>query len=143
MRLALEGAPKHMPALEGRRPALRGLVWFQGWNDMGSDEATAEYANNLLHLIQDLRARLGTPELPVVVGETGNASKAAFRDAQRSATEYPPFEGNVTFVPTRAFLRAPEDSPNTTHAHHWFGNAESVFLIGDAFGRAMLGLLED
>lgn len=143
VRLALDAAPEHMPALRGRRPALRGLVWFQGWNDMVSDEATAEYSNNLRHLIQDLRTGLDAARLPVVVGETGNAGKEAFRTAQRLATEHPPFEGNVVFVPTRAFLRAPEDSPNSGHGHHWFGNAESVFLIGDAFGRAMLGLLDD
>jgi hypothetical protein len=45
-------------------------------------------------------------------------------------------------VPTRAFLRKPEDSPNTGHGHHWFGNAESYLRIGDALGRAMVKLID-
>ena len=38
--------------------------------------------------------------------------------------------------------RPKELSPNITHGHHWFGNAESYFLIGDALGKAMVKLLE-
>ena len=40
------------------------------------------------------------------------------------------------------FARPKELSPNTGHGHHWFGNAESYFLIGDALGKAMVKLLE-
>lgn len=29
-------------------------------------------------------------------------------------------------------------SNNPAHGHHWFGNAESYFLIGDALGVAIL-----
>ena len=42
---------------------------------------------------------------------------------------------------TTAFARPAEDSPNTGHGHHWFGNAESYFLIGDALGKAMNKLI--
>jgi hypothetical protein len=44
------------------------------------------------------------------------------------------------FVPTTAFARPKEQSPNVGHGHHWFGNAESYFLIGDALGKAMVDL---
>jgi len=44
-------------------------------------------------------------------------------------------------VPTRAFLRPAEESPNTGHGHHWFGNAASYALIGEALGLALLELL--
>lgn len=30
----------------------------------------------------------------------------------------------------------------TGHGHHWYGNAESYFLIGDALGRAMVQLID-
>ena len=141
-RAALEDAVQRFPQLKGLTPKLEGLVWFQGWNDMVSEEGTKAYAANLTHFIRDVRRDLDSPNLPVVVGETGNASSEAFRGAQRAGTAHPDFKGNVTFVPTRHFLRPAEDSPNKTHGHHWYGHAESYFLLGDAFGHALLKLLE-
>jgi hypothetical protein len=46
-------------------------------------------------------------------------------------------------VPTRSFLRKPEDSPNTGHGHHWFGNAESYLRIGKALGQAMIEVIDE
>lgn len=134
---ALGDVATRFPKLAAHRPELCGFVWFQGWNDMCDERGRAEYADNLQHLIRDVRRDLGAPELPVVVGETGNADHEGFRRAQAEGTRHPDFDGNVTFVPTRAFLRAAEDSPNTTHGHHWYGNAESYLLVGTALGSAM------
>ncbi len=126
---------------------LAGFVWMQGWNDMVSAEATAEYAENLIHLARDLRAEFNAPALPFVVGELGNggparegSGMAAFREAQKRGTAEIP---NAVFVPTADFARPAEMSPNVGHGHHWFGNAESYFLVGDALGRAMIELLEE
>ena len=49
---------------------------------------------------------------------------------------------HAVFVKTAAFARPREQSPNMGHGHHWFGNAESYFLIGDALARGMIDLLE-
>ena len=92
-------------------PRVEGFVWFQGWNDGGDKEATAAYAANLRHLIGDVRARLGRPGLPVVVGETGNMNKPDLHAGQRAGCEHPKVAEHTTFVPTSAFLRAAEDSP--------------------------------
>lgn len=140
---ALETLAKHFPQLADHRPELTGLVWFQGWNDMFDEQARAEYADNLANLIQDVRKDLDAPNLPTVVGETGNAPNEEFRAAQAAGCDRPEFRATVRFVPTRAFLRAAEDSPNTTHGHHWYGNAESYLLIGDAMGQAMIALLDN
>jgi hypothetical protein len=43
---------------------------------------------------------------------------------------------------TREFVRRPEDSPNTGHGHHEFGNAETYLLVGQALGEGMQHLLE-
>src|SRR5213076_1442278 len=51
------------------------------------------------------------------------------------------FAGNVLFVPTHDFVRKPKESPNPTHGHHEFGNAETYFLAGDALGKGMVKLL--
>ncbi|MEC7583527.1 MAG: sialate O-acetylesterase [Planctomycetota bacterium] len=141
-REAIETLPQHFPELADYRPELTGFVWFQGWNDMFDEQAREEYADNLGNLIRDVRKELKAPNLPTVVGETGNAPNEEFRAAQAAGCKAPEFRKTVRFVPTRAFLRPAEDSPNTTHGHHWYGNAESYLLIGDAMGQAMISLLD-
>lgn len=135
---ALAALPREFPQLaKDRSPVLQGIVWFQGWNDGCDDKAAAAYRENLAQLILDLRAEFGDPTLPFVLGETGNIDNATLRDGQRDGCADPRVGPYVRFVPTRAFLRAPEDSPNTGHGHHWFGNGESYLRIGDALGAAM------
>jgi hypothetical protein len=148
VRSALASLKSDFPQYDGRPVKLAGFVWYQGWND-GCDpvHAVPEYEQNLVHLIEDVRKDLKAPGLPVVVGElTGPwvdapAEWAALRKAQRLATERSEFKGNVLFAPTHDFVRKPEDSPNPTHGHHEFGNAETYFLVGDALGKGMLALL--
>ena len=138
---ALGKLGEYFPSLADRRYEIAGFVWFQGWNDMFNMKAVVEYADNLAHLIRDVRAHFGKPALPVVIGETGNTQRREIGAQQAAVAARKDFAGTVRFVSTRAFLRDKNDSPNVTHGHHWFGNAESYFLIGDAFGHAMLELL--
>ena len=133
--------------LKARPYELAGFVWMQGWNDMVSKPAIVEYADNLVHLSEDLRAEFDTPELPIVIGELGNGGPARpgsrmqeFREAQRRGAER---IAGASFVRTQAFARPADASPNRTHGHHWFGNAESYFLEGDALGKAMLALVSE
>jgi hypothetical protein len=148
VREALENIETDFPEVKGRPYEIAGFVWFQGWNDaFGPEEARSQYEQNLVHLIHDVRKAWRRPNLPVVVGELGNGGEqagdriVAIRKAQAAVAARPEFEGNVRFVKTTAFARPPEDSPNTGHGHHWYGNAESYFLIGDALGKAMLELM--
>ena len=122
------------------------VFWFQGWNDMFNDTARAEYEQNLVNLVLDLRKKWNRPDLPVVVGELGNggekagAHMKAIRQAQSAACNREELGGKTLFVKTTQFHRPKEESPNVGHGHHWFGNAESYFLIGDALGKAMVDL---
>jgi hypothetical protein len=125
---------------------IKGFVWMQGWNDMCSDEAVPEYADNLINLARDIRREFENPDLPFVIGELGNGGTAKpasrmqrFREAQKAGAEK---IDNALFVVTRDFARPAELSPNVGHGHHWFGNAESYFLIGDALGQGMKKLLQ-
>jgi len=142
-RAAIAGLEERFPELAQHEPELAGFVWFQGWNDMFTDGALEAYAENLANLVEDMREELDAPGLPFVVGQTGNANNEELWAAQEAATLRTEFEGEAAYVPTRAFLRRPEDSPNTGHGHHWFGNAESYLRVGDAMGQAMVDLLED
>jgi hypothetical protein len=133
---------------ESKGYEIAGFVWFQGWNDMFTDGAPEAYEDNMVNLIKDVRAAWKSPALPVVIGELGNGGENAgdkmkkVRQAQAAAAERPENGGSVKFVSTTAFARPKELSPNTGHGHHWFGNAESYFLIGDALGKGMLDLLK-
>ena len=95
-----------------------------------------------MHLVLDVRAAFDDPTLPFVVGETGNMDNEVLRHGQRDGCADPRVGPFVRFVPTRQFLRPAEQSPNTGHGHHWYGNAESYLRIGDALGAA-LGELVD
>jgi lysophospholipase L1-like esterase len=140
-REALAGLATDHPQLAGLHPQLDGVIWFQGWNDACDRSATAEYATNLRHLIADLRREFGEPDLPFVVGETGNWDGVEFRAAQRQGCLDAAVANGTRFVATRQFLRPAESSPNTGHGHHWYGNGESYLRIGEALGRAMLGVI--
>ncbi len=141
-REAVAAMAKRFPALAGRTPQLEGVIWFQGWNDACDREATAAYADNLAHLIADLRAEFKDATLPVVVGETGNWDGAEFRDQQRAGCARAEVAANTRFVETRAFLKPAEACPNTTHGHHWYGSGGSYLQAGDAMGRAMRELVD-
>jgi hypothetical protein len=147
VREALAGIKVYFPDYDGRGYEIAGFYWQQGWNDMCTAPAIPEYTQNLTNLIKDLRKEFKTPKMPVVIGELGNGgpeadgNMLAFRKAQAAAAELPEFKGNVLFVKTTDFARPAEESPNVGHGHHWFGNAESYFLIGNAAGEAMKTLL--
>ena len=137
-REAIAAIAADFPSLAARTPRLEGVVWFQGWNDACDREATASYAENLKHLVADLRAEFGDGDLPIVVGETGNWDGDAFRGAQRAGCDG---LDAVVFVPTRQFLRPAEQCPNQTHGHHWYGSGGSYLQAGDAMGKAMRSLV--
>lgn len=44
---------------------------------------------------------------------------------------------NVRCVDTRDFYRPQDESPGRGDIEHWYSNAESYCLIGDAMGKAM------
>ena len=142
---AMESAPAEIPQLAGYKLRVDGFIWQQGWNDMVDAKATESYAANLKNFITDIRKQFQDPDLPFVFGELGNGGNKVsegmkkFRAAQAevAAMNIP----GVKYVATRDFARPAKESPNQGHGHHWFGNAESYFLIGDVLGRAMTELL--
>ncbi len=148
VRAALTNLANDFPKWAGNGFELAGLVWYHGWND-GVQPTTAvpEYEQNLAHLIQDLRKEFDAPQLPVVIGEMTGPWKEApgawntLRQAQAAVAARPEFQATVRFVATRDFVRRSEDSPNPTHGHHEFGNAETCLLVGDALGKAMVELV--
>lgn len=151
IREALANLKTDFPGYDGRGYELAGFGWWHGWNDFCDAKMVPEYEKNLVNLVNDVRKDLKAPKLPFVIGElTGPWMKddetlpAAARticEAQKAVAAKPEFKGTVLFVPTRDFARKPEDSPNPSHGHHEFGNAETYFLVGDAMAKGMLKIL--
>ena len=149
------------PEYDGRGYEIAGFVWFQGWNDMIDDAATAEYAANMAHFIRDVREDLKSPTLPFVIGQMGVDGKNAagnvrkFKDAQAAVMELAEFKTNVALVKTDEFWdtdaeavfkkgwREHLDEWNTVGSdfpYHYLGSVKTMCAIGRAFGQAMLEL---
>ena len=114
VRECLENLDTDFPQLKGMKYELCGFAWFQGWNDMCANnkikqQVYDEYCSNFVHLVQDLRAELKVPNLPVVVGELGvggetvDKSMIDFRAAQAKIATSPELKGTVGYVRTAPF----------------------------------------
>jgi len=161
VRAAMADPGSRFPDLRGRRTVLRGLVWFQGWNDMIDKVATAEYTSSLSCFIRDVRKDFGAPKLPVVIGQMGvggakpDANIATFKAAEAAVMEVPEFRGNVALVKTDALWddeaqavfdkgwKEHQDEWNRVGSdmpYHYLGSAKTMLGIGAAFADAMLEL---
>jgi len=147
---------------------LAGLVWFQGWNDMGNPA----YGEQLVTFIKDFRKEVKEPELPIVCGLLGH-----------SAWKHNTFGGNVNsgmlYVARDADLKGTVDIVNTVKyfplelgfkgsveaaygeesdeykkaeqiinrscskdGTHYFGSAKFLYLTGDAMARSLANLMD-
>ena len=144
----LANLKKEFPDYDGRGYEIAGFGWHQGWNDGCSRGPVAEYEENMVHFIRDVRKELGAKDLPFVIANSGFGGwnqkidrRLGIMKAQAAAAGRPEFKGTAACVETRGFFRPGEDSPSR-QGFHWNCNAETYFLIGDSMGKAMIRLLE-
>ncbi len=151
------------PALKGKKLEMAGFVWFQGFNDQFGDHAPGQYADNMKHLIKDVRKDLGVPELPVVIACLGtngqnerSGNNKVVQDAQFSMNDVPEFKGNVKAFRTDVLVdkAAAELFPTwrdnfeewelvgSDRPYHYLGSAIWYTRIGHGMGEAMLELLK-
>ncbi|MEZ5302013.1 MAG: sialate O-acetylesterase [Verrucomicrobiales bacterium] len=130
---------------------VAGFVWWQGHKDQYNESHAERYELNLANLINALRAEFNAPDAPFVAATIGfdggpyppesaygkiHAGQLAVADPAK----HPEFAGNVATADTLGYWRAIGDSP-VSQNHHYNRNAETFMLVGDALGRAMVGLL--
>ncbi|MEM7391833.1 MAG: sialate O-acetylesterase, partial [Verrucomicrobiota bacterium] len=145
---------------------LTGLVWFQGWNDLGN----AAYGEQLVHFIKDFREEVNEAGLPVVCGLVGHSSweQTTFDSPVNSGmlhvAKHPDLVGTVDVVNTvkyfplelglrKSVLAAfgeesdeykqaqaiiPRSSSNS--GLHYFGSAKFLCLTGNAMARSLVNL---
>jgi len=151
---ALENITEEFPQFDGGEVEIAGFCWFQGWNDGEEEAYLMEYEQNLKNLIADVRTDLNVPNLPFVVGLTGNGGyeinesdfwiyqlQTILVPAQINAAQSADHI-NVAYAETRDFWRAGDLSPEPFALHHWNNNAESYFRIGNALGTTMIDMLD-
>lgn len=129
---------------------VAGFVWFQGWNDLLNWSTVKEYAFNLANLIRDVRKEVDTPDMPIIVGELGQAGlhptgrgsdrHIAMREAERNVTLLPEFRNTSLFIPTAKYVV--ENGTTYNGGYHYSGRADTYFHIGKAFGKGMLQLFK-
>ena len=93
----VKGGDLYAKAVEKAKAAAKdgvicGVLWHQGESDTGDEKNAATYQTRLAGMIKDLRADLGQPDLPVVVGQLGeflanNPGKHPFLETVRSAIQ--------------------------------------------------------
>ena len=149
VRKTLDNIDKVVPGYKGQGYEIAGFAWFQGHKDSFSEELIAEYEKNLVNLIKDVRAEFKVPKMPAVIGSNGfgghNMAEKYFKilEAQMAVGDpekHPEFAGTVASVDIRDFWREIGESPKG-EGYHYNRNAETYMLVGDALGRAMVGLL--
>jgi len=151
---AINNIATEFPDYNNEAIEMAGFIWFQGWNDASEPSFLDEYEQNLINLISDVRKDLEAPDMPVVVGLTGNGGWVAepfggfigdiqtrIVPAQINAANYAGHT-NVCYAETRDFWRPGSESPEPDFAHHWNNNAESYLRIGNEFGIQMIELLQ-
>ncbi len=149
VRKTLDNIDKVVPGYKGQGYEVSGFVWFQGHKDSFTEDLIVEYEKNLVNLINDVRKEFKVPDLPAVVGSNGFGGHGMqdkfvrILKAQLAVgdpKQHPEYAGTVASVDTRDFWREVDESPKGED-YHYNRNAETYMLIGDALGRAMVGLL--
>ena len=135
---------------------IAGFVWWQGWNDCMGDSSANRYEKNLAQFIRQIRLYYERiypgkikPKAPFVLATCGFSGWAqaspiflAVVNAQLAVSDpvkYPEFAGNVKTMESRSYWRELPESPNN-EIYHYYRNAETYMLVGDALGRAMIDL---
>jgi len=130
---------------------IAGMFWNQGESDM-LEPLAGEYEENLVNLIKDLRGDLDAPDMKAVIAVTGyegwkgkpshDPVARKVIEAQFAVARRPEFRGTVATTETRDFWRPREEFGGRGMSIHWNANGESYWLMGEAMGLDMIGLLE-
>ncbi len=123
---------------------VAGFFWWQGDKDMRNAAHYERYGKNLVQLIRALRKDFNAPEAKFVTASLGQTKMGSKRgdgkilDAMASVakSDQPDLKGKVAFVYTHPLSKGGSSSG------HYGGNPETYMNVGEAMGKAMVGLLK-
>jgi len=125
---------------------VAGFFFWQGEKDCYSDENASRYEKNLVNFIKALRKEFNAPNAKFVLATLGEATRGCGGNGEKvleaqlavdgATGKYPEFKGHVATVYAHPF------SMGGTGAGHYDGNPETYMNVGEAMGKAMVGLLK-
>ncbi len=121
--------------LAAQSGTVKGVLWHQGESDSDKQPWADSYGARLAKMIEDLRADLGQPNLPVVVGQLGGflkPEKQPFAETVRGALREIPAK-----VPQTGYADSDGLTDKGDKLHF---NAASVAELGRRFAAAMKNL---
>lgn len=134
---------------------IAGFVWFQGWNDGGSDAFLNEYESNLHYLVKDIRKDLEKPNLPIVIASSGHGGYEDINDSWVNSMQNivslaqenvgcndTIYGGRVGFVNTKPYYLNQSASPEDA-IYHFNNNALTFLNIGKSMGDEMTKAIND
>ena len=126
---------------------IAGFFFWQGEKDAGNPGHAARYEQNLVHFIHQVRKEFDAPAAKFVCATMGESVKGCggngglILDTQLAVDgtsgKHPEFKGNVATVYTNPMAQG--GSGNS----HYGKNAEVYMDVGEAMGKAMVGLLAE
>lgn len=129
------------------RYEVAGFFWWQGDKDRYDAAHASKYEENLVRLIEQLRADFDAPKAKFVLATLGQTEKGAtgndglILDAMLAVDgesgKYPEFAGNVATVYSHPLSKGGASNG------HYDQNAETYMNVGEAMGKAMVELMED
>ena len=135
---------KYYPGAKGYQ--IAGFFFWQGDKDRYNAAHASRYELNLVRFIKQVRKDFNAPSAKFVVATLGQTKKGTggnegkILEAQLAVDgnsgKYPEFKGNVATVYSHPFCHGGASNS------HYGGNAETYMDIGEAMGRAMVGLIE-
>ena len=124
---------------------IAGFLWWQGDKDRYNTGHASKYEKNLANLIAALRKDFDAPKAKFVCATLGQTSKEEAKGNEKlifdamfaisDASKYPALEGDVATVYTH-----PLSMGSSSNAHYG-KNAKTYMNVGEAMGKAMVGLL--
>ena len=138
----LENLDKYYPG--GKEYEVMGFFWWQGDKDMRNPAHYATYEKNLIQLIKSLRKDFAAPEARFVTASLGQTKRGSqggdgkILDAMEAVanSDEPELRGKVGFVYSNPLSKGGSSSG------HYGGNPETYMNVGEAMGKAMVGLLK-
>jgi len=118
-----------------KRGVFKGVLWHQGESEIGQEQLATTYLERLANMLEDLRADLGEPDVPIVVGEIGrylHDPKYPFAQAVNEALAQVPQRVSHTILTTSEGLTPQEDGAHL--------DTRSQREMGERYARRMLEL---
>jgi hypothetical protein len=141
---ALADLDKHYPGGKGYEVA--GFFFWQGEKDAGNPAHAAKYEENLVRFIKAVRSEFKAPAAPFVLGTMGESVKGSGGNGGKvleaqlavdgTSGKHPEFKGNVATIYTHPMAQGGSGNG------HYGGNAEVYMDVGEAMGKAMVGMLK-